>query len=130
MIPDVEAVLHDYLAAELADLGTRVVGRTPRDTAHSWVKVIKIDAPGDGTDADHLIAAYVQFDCYAGAANEQAEANTLGGRVREALRTIAGQRSGATVTGSKINGDSRIPDPALEPERERVVVTAAVWLHA
>lgn len=128
MIPDAEAVIGDHLRSELDDVA--VVGRTPRDTSEPWVRVTMLDGPAAGAEADHLLAAYVQLDCYAGAAGGQAEAVTIGRGAREALRTIKGVHGSTVVTGARIEGHSRVPDEAMEPTRERVILTATVWMHA
>lgn len=132
MIPDAEAVLTAYLSPALAGLGVDIVPGTPADTSEPWVRLTLLDAPSEGSQADHLVAAYVQLDCYAGGGDDgQAEVNLIGRTVREALRTIAAaDHDGAVVNGSRIVGYARIPDGAFEPARERVVVTATIWVHA
>lgn len=131
MIVDAEAALTAYLEDAVDALGATVRGRTPDSHEDPWVRLTLLDAPAtDGGITDHHIAAYVQFDCYAGRTGGQAEANLLGRTVRDALRTIAtADLDDAVATGARIDGHSRQPDTDFEPARERVIVTATVWLH-
>jgi hypothetical protein len=131
VIADCEAVIGDHLRSALSVLAVPVVGRTPNDTDEPWVRVTLLDAPSEGSEADHLVGAYVQLDCFAGRDGGQEEASLIARTVREALRTIAAaSHSGATVNGSVIDGYARIPDTEFEPARERFTVTATVYLHA
>lgn len=130
MIPDAEAVLTAYLKPIVDDLGATVRGRTPGSTVAPWVRLTLLDAPPTDPISDHHIAALIQLDCYAGRDGAQAEAELLARTVRASLRDIAhAEHAGAVVTGSRISGFGRVPDTALEPARERVIVTATVWMH-
>jgi hypothetical protein len=134
--PDIEKVTSDHLRAHpdvSAIVGRRVVGKTPESTDQPWVRVLKVDGPGD--ILDHLVRFMVQFDCYAGSKQGtdggQPEAIRLGLAIRAALRDMIGVRGDAVVTGVSVVGDSRVPDPDLDtPARERVVLTTYVWAHS
>lgn len=133
MIPDVERVLTAYLAAPLAVLGVTVVDQTPDATDDPWVRLTLLDAPAQ--QPDHLVAAYLQLDVYAGAeSGEDAheDASLIARTVRGLLEsdTIArATHSGATVTGARVDGYLRLPDAEFEPARERYVLTATIWMH-
>ncbi len=131
MIPDPEAVLTTYLTDVAGALGGTVRGKTPKDTTDPWVRLTLLDAPStDGGEADHLIAAYLQLDCYAGSDGGHAAASLLARTVREALVTITdGDHGDVVVTGAKLGGYQRLPDTDFEPARERYVLSATVWLH-
>jgi hypothetical protein len=133
MIPDAEKILTAHLAAELADLGARVVGRTPGSTEEPWVRLTQLDAKTvDGSRSDHLIEFYLQADCYAGLDGGQSEASTVARRARDAfVAAPAATHTGATVTGAEINsGPARMPDTDFEPARERYTLTATIWAYS
>lgn len=128
MIPDVEKVISKYLRTET---GERLVGKTPEDTDDSWVRLTRLDARTVGGDRhDHAIEAFVQLDCYAGKDGGQPEANTLGREIRAALIDMPNHtHAEATVSGVEIRSDARVPDQTFKVTRERVILTALVWLH-
>lgn len=132
MIPDPEAILTTYLESHVTPLGATIVDLTPDDLGAPWVRLTLLDAPSDGIP-DHLVAAYVQLDCYAGQdAGEDAheDASLIARTVRAALVTIhEADHDGAAVSGCRIDGMPRMPDPAFEPPLERYVLTATVWMH-
>jgi hypothetical protein len=139
VIPDVEKTVSDYLRDDddvAAIVDERVVGSTPKKTEDPWVRVTLLDAPQDPRSSnDHLVAAYLQLDCYAGRTglngSQQAQAALLGRTVRAALMKIGdAEHDGAVVSEARINGDARVPDEALEDARERRVLTTTVYLHA
>lgn len=135
LIPDAEKLVSDFLRDDVdvaAIVGRRVVGKTPSSIAEPWVLLRQLGGPSDATSStDHLVAFYLQLDCYAGAAGGQPEANLLGRTIRAALKTMTGEiLDGAVVGRVRINGDSRIPDVAFEPARERRVVTTTIHMHA
>lgn len=129
MIVDAERLISDHLR-ETTD--HRIVGRTPKDRAEPWVRVTQINAPSDPTSqVDHLVAFYLQFDCYAGAEGGQPEASLLAREIREALNEAPiTDFDGAVVSSVKINGASRIPDDAIEPARERFILTSTIHMHS
>ena len=135
MIPDAEAVITRHLNTALTALAVKVRGRTPGNTVDPWVRLTLLDAPAtDGSVTDHLVAAYVQLDCFAGkvpdADSPQEDASLIARTARAALATIAdSDHEGATVTGCRIDGYTRLPDTEFEPARERYVLTATVWMH-
>lgn len=127
MIPNAEKLVANRLREE-ADL--RVVAKTPKDTDSAWVRLTLLDAPQGNSPADHLVAFYLQLDCYAGKKGGEPEAIGLALAAREVLTGLGGTYDEGVVTGGRINGMARIPDVDLEPARERVVMTATVWAHA
>ncbi len=133
MIVDIEKLVGGYLRSHpsVAMLGARVVGKTPDNVQSAWVRVTQLDdrAVG-GSRSDHLIEYMLQLDIYAGANGGQPEASLLSRTVREALRTLPGERTGGVVTGVEFVGAIRIPDTDFEPARERFVRTLLVWAHA
>jgi hypothetical protein len=135
--PDAEKVVSDYLRAhpDIVALGTRIRGSMPDTTEQSWVRVLQIDARQGADDTTyHLVDYYLQFDCYAGLGGGQREASELARTVSSALARIGeSSHSGAVVTGSRIAGGFRDPDPDLTDEfgndRERVIVSGVFWIH-
>lgn len=135
MIADAEELLTTYLAARetVAALGARIVGETPADRDTPWVRITQLDAQQDPSSRhDHLVAFFMQLDCYAGKAGGQEEASLLRRTVRAALQDIASaaHADGVVVTGARVNGDTRIPDHDFKPVRERFVLAVTVWAHS
>jgi hypothetical protein len=132
LIPYAEKLVSDHLRSYpgVEDLEARVRGTTPDTLDEPWVRVTMLDA--SQTDVpDHLVGFYFQFDCYAGKEGGQPEASLLARTVREALTNLEGTFTDGTVSGVRINGQARIPDPdADEPARERVILTATVYAHS
>lgn len=134
MIPYAEKIVGDYLRthAGLAAITDRVRGTPPgeKERATPWVQVTMLNGPQEpGASVDRLVAFYFQFDCYAGASGGQPEASLLARTVRAALEDLPGVYDEGEVTAVRISGHSHVPDPAIEPRRERYVVTATVWAH-
>lgn len=132
LIPDAEKVTSYYLRQHPAvvALDARIVGKTPSSTAAPWVRVTQLDASQDDTSQfDHLVEFYLQLDCYAGATGGQPEASLLARTVRAAVIDMPGEHDDCIVTRARISGAARVPDQALEPARERVIVTAIVTAH-
>jgi hypothetical protein len=133
LIPDAEKTISNYLRshADVVALQTRVVGKPPDSKEDSWVQVTQLGAAQEVASVrDHLIAFMVQFDCYAGADGGQPEANLLGRTIRAALQDIwLTSHPDAVVSACRLIGHARIPDTDLEPSRERVVLTAEVYMH-
>jgi hypothetical protein len=130
MIPDAEAILYEHLSAEptvAAIVGERVSDSTPRSTTEPWLRITQLDAPGDVID--HLIAFYFQLDCYGG--SDEGEAHSQASLLARTVRaSLMGMPQTRPVSGVRIDGDSRYPDPDFEPARERRILTATVWAHA
>lgn len=134
MIPDGEAVIRAYLAAHVdvaALVGEEIVPETPEDTSTPWVRFQQLDAlKVSASSEEHLTEFLIQFDCYASAANDQAQASLIARTVRDALQQMrGGVHSGVHVTDVKTVSMPRLPDVALEPARERYVYTATILMH-
>ncbi len=130
MIPNAEAVVTAYLKEKT---GERIVGKTPSDRSTPWVRVTLVNAPSDAkSPVDHLIAFLIQFECYAGKEQEDAqkEASALVRAVRSALDEMPGVQGGATVTGVRFVSMPRVPDTSIEPARERYILTANIFMHS
>lgn len=133
MIADLEKVAADYLRANAAvrALTTRVVSKTPDTTSAGWVRTTTLDARDEARSGlDHNITYLLQFDCYAGATGGKPEASALARTVRAALQAMPGVRDGVVVSRVAFTGHIRIPDTALEPARERFIVSAQVTAHS
>jgi hypothetical protein len=137
LAPDAERVVSDYLRTHplITAFGARVRGSMPDTTELPWVRVLQIDARQGVNDTTfHLVDYYLQFDCYAGRTGGHPEASQLARTVSSVLARIGeSSHSGAVVTGSRISGGFRSPDPTLTDEdgndRERVIVSGVFWLH-
>lgn len=129
LIPDLERLAYVYLDAHPAvvALGTRLVGRTPKDTGGPWVRVTQLDARQQSRPTDHLTGFMIQFDVYAG---NQETVWTHARTIRAALADMLdAAHSGATVTGVNFLGMLRNPDLDFDPARERVILTAEIFAH-
>lgn len=129
-----EAIVGSYLRdhADLKALEARVLGQTPSTTDKPWVRITQHHASNaTGTrKVEHLVAYWLQLDCYAGAKGGQAEAVALNAAVRAALVAItAASLEGAVATDVEFLSNPRIPDDAIEPARERFVLDAEIYLH-
>lgn len=135
MTPDIEKITGVYLRADssiTALVGDRVGGKHPRSIADPWIKLVQI---GDSTIGDqpvHLVATNLQFDCYGGddenLAHEQA--SELARTLRASLEDMSdASHTGAVVSDVKFGPLSRVPDTAIEPERERFILTATIYAH-
>jgi hypothetical protein len=128
LVPDAEKVLSKHLR-EHTD--ARVVGKTPQNTDDAWVRLTLLDDPAvDGARHERLIEAYVQLDCYAGEEGGQPEANNLSREVRAGIVGMPeyAHADGVVVTGATARR-RRSPDATFDG-RERVIVTARVWMHS
>jgi hypothetical protein len=135
VIPFMEKILGDYLReapAVEAIVGDRVATKTPRTLEEPWVRINVLDDPPAGkSSADHVIAFYVQLDCYAGKKGDQVLANLLARTVRALLGEMAKhEHEEAVISGAKVHGSRPLPDSTLEPTMERYVVTATIWAHS
>lgn len=132
--PDFELIVGDYLREhpDVSALTSRIGGRTPSSVATPWVRITVLD-DRKVTDAAllHLVAGYMQIDCYAGAARDgqQAEASLLGRTVRAALNDLSGPQDEGVVTCVEGLAISRQPDTTFEVARERFIVTCTVYAH-
>jgi hypothetical protein len=133
LIPNVEKIAADYLREhpDIAALCDRVVSKTPDEQAEPWIRYTQLTAGQErGAVADRLVDAMVQFDCYAGAEGGQPEAALLGRTVRAVLQAMPGIRDEVVVSACRILGHARIPDTDFKPARERVVITAEIYMHS
>ena len=135
-ILDVERITGDYLRADadITTLQARVAGQLPKTFTKPWVRVTQIDAANvtGNQRVEHLVSYLLQFDCYAGAEtdNAQAQASALGRTVRAALIDMQDQTlDGAVITGAEVRNDARLPDLDFDPPRERRVLTVEIWAH-
>lgn len=123
---------HDDIAA----LGARVVGQTPRETVDPWVRLTLLDARNAAqVSTEHLVSYTVQLDVYASAAgldgSQQKEASLLARTIRAALvDDMPGTHDGAVVAKTRITRMLRAPDTDIdEPARERVILTCEITAH-
>lgn len=134
LIPDIEAVMTGYLkgCAPIAELGARIVGKMPSETAKPWVRITLLDPKAvDDSRSDHLIDWMVQFDCYAGSTGGQGEASLLMRTVRRELRLLYEREAeGAVITGVRFLSAPRQEDTNFEPARTFFPLTATIWGHA
>lgn len=135
LIPDAPAIIGSQLREHPAvmALDARVAGKLPASFTKPWVKITQLDATNvTGGQPEHLISYYLQFDCYAGSAadNAQEQASQLGRTIRAVLHDLTEQDiDGVVVAHVAFTGDARIPDEAFEPARERVVLDADLRIH-
>lgn len=132
-----EAIVGSYLRdhADVKALGARVVGEPPGDGERDtlWVQIVQQDASNRTriNRVEHLVAYWLQLDCYAGASGGQAEARSLMATVRAALVTLpSATLEDAVVTDVEILSNPRIPDRDMEPARQRYIIDAEVYAHA
>lgn len=135
MIPFIEKIVGDFLRGRgdiTALVGNRVATKTPGTLDKPWVRITLVDDPPvKGSTADHLIAFYLQLDCYAGKDGDQTLASTLARTVRSAIGVIdKADHEGAVVTGAKVNGSRPLPDTDLDETMDRYIVTVTIWAHA
>jgi hypothetical protein len=135
-IPNGSKIIGNYLRSHplVVAMETRIVGKSPAETSHSWVRLSQIGAPSvNGNRPGHLYEFLFQLDCYAGSDGGQPEATDLAIAVHDALAAfeLSNYRSnGAVVTGSDPNMGGFALDTDLEPARERFISTATVWMHS
>lgn len=132
--PDAEAIVGKFLRDDerISDIvGDRVSGRTPSSTEDPWIRVTQIfDEQRSRPLEFHRVE--IQFDCFAGSDRNtgQEEASLLARTAREVLDEMAETGAdGANVTGVTFGPLSRVPDSDFQPERERYVFTANVFLR-
>jgi hypothetical protein len=130
-----EKILGDYLrdAPAVEEIvGDRVATKAPRTLDEPWVRIaVLADPPAGRSSADHVIAFYVQLDCYAGKKGDQVLANSLARSVRALLGEIhEHEHDAAVVSGAKVEGSRPLPDSTLEQTMDRYIVTATIWAHS
>ena len=135
-ILDMERISGDYLRAnaDVTTLQARVAGQLPKTFTKPWVRVTMIDATNvtGNQRVEHLVSYLLQFDAYAGAEtdNAQAQAVALARTVRSALIDMQDQTlEGAVITAVEVRNHARLPDLDFDPPRERHVLTVEIWAH-
>jgi hypothetical protein len=134
MILNAEAIVGSYLREhpDLIAIEARVLGSAPKKTGKPWVRTTLLDPENvTGTNqVEHLVAYYMQLDCYAGSEGGQPAAFRLAKAVRAALVDITkAELEGAVATDVEFPSMPRIPDTDFEPARERFVLDACVYMH-
>ncbi|HWC09257.1 MAG TPA: hypothetical protein VG458_09400 [Solirubrobacterales bacterium] len=132
-IPSALQVTVAYLntVEAVQDANARVLSGTPTKRGDPWLRVTLLADPStDGGEADHLIAAFLQIDVFAGESNNTALAvDNLSIAVREALRVMKhAEHEGAVVTGAE-SSRTHMPETNEEPAMERFQISATIWLH-
>ena len=130
----IEKVVGDYLRAhpDITALGARVATKLPATLTNPWVRITLLDAPSDVQDSsDHLVSHLLQLDCYAGSTRDgsQQEAHGLYAAVRDALSEMAGVHGGAVLASARFTNVVFLPDAAMEPARDRYIITADIPAH-
>jgi hypothetical protein len=130
-IPNAPRLIADYLRANGF---ARVRSKAPADTDRSsaWIQLRVLDGTDQTEDADHLIGFLVQLDCYAGASGGQPEAWNNARTVRRLLKLMPeAEVDGAVVTAARLVNMAEVidTDPSFEPARDRVILTARVYMH-
>lgn len=130
-IPNGESVLATFLNSKRGDWGglPRIVNKTPDNHNLPWVRLTQLSAPSETEPVDHLIRFMIQVDIYPGKDGGRSEANELGGKIRELLRTMPGNTDDAVTTGVECIGDSSETDDALKPPVEYRSQTYYIWMH-
>lgn len=125
-----EAAAIAWLTADTTITAT-VAGNHPADLESApWVRVWLIDdLPDPRSPALHFGTGYLQADCYASAEGGQSEAADLSEAVRARLHAMPGTRPAGVVTAVTSLRRRRLPDSAMNPARERYIVTATVHGH-
>lgn len=131
LIVDIEKLVGNYLRAHTAvtALNTRIVGKTPKTTATSWVRLTKLSSPSVNYP-ERLVEFMVQLDVYAGATGGQPEAILNARTIRAALCDLPGLHTEGVVCSVRILGGPREPDIDFEDAREREILTAIIYAHA
>lgn len=129
-----EAIVASYLRehAGVKALGARVVGEPPDgdNRVKPWVQIVQQDASNRTriNRAEHLVAYWLQLDCYAGATGGQGEARLLMATVRAALVALPRVTlEDAVVTDVEILSNPRIPDTDMEPARQRYIIDCEIY---
>lgn len=135
MIPDAKELTAAYLRTS-PDLQAIVQGRigtqTPAETDRPWIRIRQVDDSIRVPNVLHLVAVYLQLDCYGGGDRTTAERESglLARTAREFLAEMpAAQHDDAVVTAVRFGSSPDVPDPDFKPARERVALEATVYLH-
>ena len=134
MLPDPEMLLASYLRSrdQVTEITDRIGTRTPPSTDLPWIRILTLDAtPAPTSRALHLAPALLQVDCYAGSQRDgaQAQASLLARTVQQVIHEMpASEHDGAVITSARASF-RRLPDPDLEPARERYIVEAILVMH-
>lgn len=134
LLLNAEPLVGDYLKGvpAIAELGARVVSKTPGTTDKPWVRITLIDPSNETGNrrVEHLVAYYLQLDCYAGISGGREEGFGLASAVRAALVDLPGEQpfEEAVVTDVAPLSMPRIPDTELGG-RERFVLDVIVSMH-
>lgn len=127
--PDAEKIIGDYLRSEMTTT-ERVGGNTPASVEDPWVRITQIDDESmDGGVITRSVAVYLQIDCFAGRSGTKANARAMADEVCELLADAENQIAAAVVSGAETRM-SRQPDTSFEPEMQRYIVTATIWMHS
>lgn len=135
MPPDALAVAVAYLDGheDIGGAGVTVGVGTPDSLEGPWVDVALIHAAStDGGITNHHIAAYLQFDCYAGEDdNDSTIAGGLAATVVEALRVAnTATHEDAVVTGAESSWHHAPDTTRADPPLERFIVESIVWMRS
>jgi hypothetical protein len=139
LIADAGALVGNWLRDhdDIAALGTRVASSTPKSMELPWIRVTQLDATDDARGkVEHLITYPLQLDCYAGKAAMddyagQAEASLVARTARAVLIAMRGTTAdGYAISSVHVTGPLRDLDTAIEPARERAILTVTIKLHA
>lgn len=134
LLLNVEPLVGSYLKdiSGVKALEARVVSKTPGTTDKPWVRITLLDSSNEtGTrQAEHLVAYYLQLDCYGGSSGGRDEAFRLVQAVRGALVDLPQLQpfEEAVVTDVAPISMPRIPDPDLGG-RERYLLDVAIYMH-
>lgn len=132
---DFERVIGVYLRdhSDISALDTRIASAIPTNFTRPWIKLNQLDARNTtGTQTEHLIEYYLQFDCYAGSgdANAREVASAIARTVRSVLKQAeGGMIDNVVVTEVTFTSHTRLPDTAFDPARERYVLDALIRCH-
>lgn len=133
MIPDVEVMVGNVLRDDedvAAIAGDRIGGRTPTTIDEPWVRITQI-ADQQISRGLVFVRVDVQIDCFGSSdrANAHAEASELARYARAALDAMPTvEFEDAVVSAVQFGPMSRVPDGTMEPERERFVFRASVFV--
>lgn len=134
LIPNGEKVVADYLRTHsaVAPLCTRVTSKAPDNRDTAWIRYHQLNATKEPKSRpEWLITFLLQLDCYAGKTGGQPEASLLARTVRAALLDMpTATLADAVVSRVAIVSMPRLPDTAMEPARERFVITANVQMRS
>jgi hypothetical protein len=134
LLLNVEPLIGAYLkgVSGVSALEARVVSKTPGTTDKPWVRITLLDASNaTGTrQAEHLVAYYLQLDCYAGSSGGREDAFALAQAVRASLVDLPDLQPlpNAVVTDVAPLSMPRIPDGDLGG-RERYILDIEIYAH-